>query len=94
MVGISLPTSALVVLHQLARKGPLTPKEICGQVTLAPRTVSAALKKLSSQRLCRRIPNLSDMRQPLYYANVDRIKELHINLDKHQAMMRIYVRAV
>ncbi len=89
---VSLPISALVVLHELTKKGPMSPKQICKEVTLSPRSVSAALRRLKHEQLCRRVPNLNDMRQPLYYANVERMKELQINFEQHRALMQIYLK--
>ena len=75
-MSIELPRSAIIVLDRLASEGPMTPKDISKKVDLAPRTVSFALRKLMGQKLCRKIPNLSDMRQPLYLADSKKAKEL------------------
>jgi DNA-binding MarR family transcriptional regulator len=88
------PISMLVVLHELSRKGPMTPKQLRKEVRLSPRSVSSALRRLTDTDLCKRVPNLSDMRQPLYCANVEKIKELQINFDKERTMMQIYMRPV
>ncbi|MDF1537876.1 MAG: hypothetical protein P1Q69_03130, partial [Candidatus Thorarchaeota archaeon] len=61
--------------------GPMTPKDISNRVDLAPRTVSFALRKLVGQNLCKKIPNLSDMRQPLYLANEDTARELRMKYE-------------
>ncbi|MFW9907399.1 MAG: MarR family transcriptional regulator [Candidatus Thorarchaeota archaeon] len=89
-----LPISALIVLDKLASKGPMTPKQIRGEVTLSPRSVSDALRRLQDKRLCKRIPNLLDMRQPIYSANPEKIRELQINFDHVRAMTRIYMKVV
>ncbi|MFW9909654.1 MAG: MarR family transcriptional regulator [Candidatus Thorarchaeota archaeon] len=81
MTSFQLPRSAIIVLDRLTHDGPLTPKDISTKVDLAPRTVSFALRKLVGQNLCRKIPNLSDMRQPLYLANEDRAKELRMKYE-------------
>ena len=75
-MSIELPRSAIIVLDRLTSEGPLTPKAISSRVDLAPRTVSFALRKLLGQSLCKKIPNLSDMRQPLYAADMERAKAL------------------
>jgi hypothetical protein len=33
------------------------------------------------QKLCKKIPNLTDMRQPLYAADMDRAKELRMKFE-------------
>lgn len=75
-MSIELPRSAIIVLDRLTSEGPMTPKAISSRVDLAPRTVSFALRKLMGQSLCKKIPNLSDMRQPLYAADMERAKAL------------------
>ena len=75
-MSIDLPRSAIIVLNHLENDGPMTPKDISERVNLAPRTVSFALRKLMGQKLCRKIPNLRDMRQPLYLVDEDRATEL------------------
>ncbi|MGY5875504.1 MAG: MarR family transcriptional regulator [Candidatus Thorarchaeota archaeon] len=84
-----LPMSALVVLHELFTKGPMTPKQIRGTVELSPRTVTDALRRLTANRLCQRIPNLNDMRQPLYYADPSKMREMHIDFDFIRAATRM-----
>ncbi|MFW9799615.1 MAG: hypothetical protein ACFFD9_04215 [Candidatus Thorarchaeota archaeon] len=71
-----LPKSALIVLDFLTKKGPHSPKVISKQANLPLRTVSFALRQLRKLQLCRRIPNLGDMRQPLYLADLDRARAL------------------
>ena len=70
-----LSRSALIVLGHLSKNGPMTPKDIGIQAGLAPRTVSFALRKLIKKGLCRKVPNLIDMRKPLYYTDIKRIEE-------------------
>ena len=67
-----LPRSALRILDALAKAGPLSPKEIHRKTKMASRTISFALNKLTHMRLCKRVPNLLDMRQPLYCINDNR----------------------
>ncbi|MHA2084858.1 MAG: MarR family transcriptional regulator [Candidatus Thorarchaeota archaeon] len=85
------PTSILIVLHKLTTKGPMTPKQIRGEVNMSQRTISTALRRLTDDRLCRRMPNLQDMRQPLYYADVERIKELQISFDQERILRKTYL---
>ncbi|MHA1248115.1 MAG: MarR family transcriptional regulator [Candidatus Thorarchaeota archaeon] len=80
-MSLELPRSAIIVLHKLQVEGPLTPKDISQKVDLAPRTVSFALRKLMRHKLCRKIPNLADMRQPLYYVDPDRARELRMKYE-------------
>jgi DNA-binding MarR family transcriptional regulator len=80
-MSLELPRSAIIVLDKLTHDGPLTPKDISTRVDLAPRTVSFALRKLMGQKLCRKIPNLQDMRQPLYLADMERARELRIKFE-------------
>ncbi len=78
---LDLPRSAIIVLDRLVSEGPMTPKDITEKVPLAPRTVSFALRKLMGQKLCRKIPNLRDMRQPLYMVDMERAKELRMKFE-------------
>ncbi|MHA1924455.1 MAG: MarR family transcriptional regulator [Candidatus Thorarchaeota archaeon] len=80
-MSLELPRSAIIVLDKLTHDGPMTPKDISTRVDLAPRTVSFALRKLMGQKLCRKIPNLQDMRQPLYQANAEKAKELRMKFE-------------
>lgn len=80
-MSIELPRSAIIVLDRLTTEGPMTPKDISTKVDLAPRTVSFALRKLMGQKLCKKIPNLTDMRQPLYAADMDRARELRMRFE-------------
>ncbi|MHA1577837.1 MAG: MarR family transcriptional regulator [Candidatus Thorarchaeota archaeon] len=81
MSGFDLPRSAVIVLDRLTSEGPLTPKALSSKVDLAPRTVSFALRKLMGQKLCKKIPNLRDMRQPLYLADAEKAKQLRMKYE-------------
>ncbi len=81
MSGFELPRSAIIVLDRLTSDGPMTPKDISNKVDLAPRTVSFALRKLIGQELCKKIPNLRDMRQPLYLADAEKARELRMKYE-------------
>ncbi len=71
-----LPKSAVIVLKQLVIDGPMCPQDIGRRASLAPRTVSFALRKLMGQKLCRKVPNLQDMRLPLYKPNLEVAHEI------------------
>ncbi|MHA1881754.1 MAG: winged helix-turn-helix transcriptional regulator [Candidatus Thorarchaeota archaeon] len=73
---MQLPRSAYIVLSQLAKDGPLCPIDISERSNLAPRTVSYALRRLTSTKLCKKVPNLRDMRRPLYSPNFDEAREV------------------
>ncbi len=81
MSNFELPRSAVIVLDRLTDEGPMTPKDLSKKVDLAPRTVSFALRKLLGQKLCKKIPNLRDMRQPLYLADAEKARELRMKYE-------------
>jgi DNA-binding MarR family transcriptional regulator len=70
------PKSAISIIGTLAQHGPMCPQEISNELGMAPRTVSFALRKLLKGEILRRIPNLSDMRRPMYHVNVEKAREL------------------
>lgn len=70
------PRSTFAILSTLICEGPMCPKELSVKLDMAPRTVSFALKKLVSEKILRRIPNLLDMRRPKYHVNVEQAKNL------------------
>lgn len=72
----------------------MTPKDIAKEAEFAPRTITYALRCLCDISLCKRLPNLRDMRQPLYYANIDRMKELQIDLSRLIAETRVFLKIV
>ncbi|MHA2241175.1 MAG: hypothetical protein ACXACE_06180 [Candidatus Thorarchaeota archaeon] len=69
-----IPRSALIVLDFLSDNGPLAPRDISRKANLPLRTVSFALRNLMQRKLCRKIPNLSDMRRPLYLADAEKAR--------------------
>ena len=71
-----LPASALSVLECLRARGPLSPKDISRWAKVPIRTVNFAIKKLRKKGLVRRIPNLQDMRSPLYCTDLEAAKEI------------------
>ena len=70
------PKSAMAILGTLVKHGPMCPMEICETLDMAPRTVSFALRKLLGKKLLRKIPNLNDMRRPMYHVNMEAAKDL------------------
>ncbi|MFW9960009.1 MAG: winged helix-turn-helix transcriptional regulator [Candidatus Thorarchaeota archaeon] len=70
------PKSAMKILGTLASDGPMCPLEISEKLNMAPRTVSFALKELVRRQLLRRVPNLLDMRRPMYHVNQELAKDL------------------
>jgi DNA-binding MarR family transcriptional regulator len=83
-MSLELPNSALLVLGRLAAEGPMTPKTIIEKVGLAPRTISFALRTLVREKVIRKTPNLSDMRQPIYHVDMEKVRELQIRFDSGQ----------
>ncbi|MGY5853678.1 MAG: MarR family transcriptional regulator [Candidatus Thorarchaeota archaeon] len=68
--------SALLILDVLNNHGPMPPRAISKKANVPLRTVSFALKQLRSLNLCKRVPNLSDMRQPLYVVDSDKARSV------------------
>jgi DNA-binding MarR family transcriptional regulator len=85
---LDITKSAVVVLFRLAQDGPMCPDEIMKTASLAPRTVTHALRQLLDKKLCVKIPNLNDMRKPLYYVDTDKAKELEMELKRMQIQIR------
>ena len=71
---MKLPYSALLVLDVLSNHGPMPPRDISKKANVPPRTVSFALRQLRRLDLCTRVPNLQDMRQPLYVVDSDKAR--------------------
>ena len=67
-MGPSLTRSEKTVLSILrgSESRGLTPGQIIGEVSFAPRTVRYALRKLLEMKLVKRYPCLEDMRQYVY----------------------------
>lgn len=74
----------MAIIGALAQDGPMCPQEISTKLGMAPRTVSFALRKLLKGNVLRRIPNLSDMRRPMYHVNAEKAREL---LDRYNAQL-------
>ncbi len=89
-----LTPSALVVLDHLAADGPKAPREISRQYEVPLRTVTFALKKLMKLRLLRKVPNLMDMRRPLYHIDNGRVEELQNFIETVRIQSGIHLRAI
>lgn len=65
---MKLTKSQMIVLGILRKTGRdgVTPKQLLGNVSFAPRTVRYALRKLLKKNLIKRVPCLQDMRQWIY----------------------------
>jgi DNA-binding MarR family transcriptional regulator len=75
-LSLEIPDSGIIVLQCLTKNGPMSPGQISIKEKLPLRTVSYALRKLLEWNLLRRIPNLHDMRKPLYDINTEKVKAL------------------
>ena len=89
-----LPRSAIIVLDHLTEHGPMAPRDLSKKSKVPLRTVTFAIQKLVNQRLLRKVPNLMDMRKPLYHANVDRIREVEAEIDRLRIMSGLQMRAI
>ncbi|MBD3407884.1 MAG: winged helix-turn-helix transcriptional regulator [Candidatus Lokiarchaeota archaeon] len=69
-----IPRSALIVLDCLKENGPMPPKDISQKANIPLRTVSFALRKLVGWKICKKIPNLADMRRPLYHVDREKMR--------------------
>jgi DNA-binding MarR family transcriptional regulator len=80
-LSVEIPDSGIIVLQCLTKNGPMSPGQISIKEKLPLRTVSYALRKLLGWNLLRRIPNLHDMRKPLYGINSEKVKALKNSQD-------------
>lgn len=71
-----IPRSTFAILNTLICEGPMCPNELSTKLAMAPRTVSFALRKLLSEKILRRTPNLIDMRRPKYHVNLEQARYL------------------
>ncbi len=94
MLSMDLPRSAVVILDKLAVEGPMSPKMIATKSEIPARTVSFALRSLVREKLCKRVPNLMDMRQPLYHVNDDRVQDCRAHLDRLRIELGVQLRTV
>ena len=89
-----LPRSALILLDHLTEHGPMAPRDLSKKSKIPLRTVTFALKKLVGHSLLRKVPNLMDMRKPLYHANVERIREVEAEIERIRLMVGLQMRAI
>lgn len=83
--------SAILVLDRLAKEGPMSPQDIAKSCGLAMRTVTLALRTLQQSSLCKKSPNLRDMRKPLYRASIDGINHLKMNPEFLRSLANLQV---
>ena len=88
---INLTKSTLIVLNKLTSEGPMYPAEIAKKSGLAMRTVTLALKTLQSGHLCRKVPNLLDMRKPMYHIDQEKVSELQRNMEIWRSMANLHL---
>jgi hypothetical protein len=58
------------------------------------RTVSFALRRLTKAKLCHKTPNLQDMRQPIYHANIKRVAALEKQIEQARIQARAHFRSM
>ena len=87
---INLTKSTLIVLDKLDKEGPMCPQDLAKSSGLAMRTVTLALKTLLTGKLCRRTPNLSDMRKPLYHIDSEKLREYRRNAEIWRSVAHIH----
>ena len=88
---INLTKSTLIVLDKLTTEGPMYPAEIAEKSGLAMRTVTLALKTLQSGHLCRKVPNLLDMRKFMYHIDQEKVNELQKNQEIWRSMVNLHL---
>jgi DNA-binding MarR family transcriptional regulator len=93
-ISSELPPSALMVLDHIASDGPMAPREISRRYDVPLRTVTFALKKLMKLKLLRKVPNLLDMRRPLYHLDKDRLSEMGQKIEMVRIQAGIHLRAI
>jgi DNA-binding transcriptional ArsR family regulator len=89
-----IPKSALVLLAHLDEKEPMAPRQMSKRFNIPLRTVSFALKRLRENKLIVRVPNLFDMRQPLYRVNNEHVRELRKTLEEIKIKTAMHMRAI
>ena len=76
----TLPPSAIAVLSVLEDGSPKTFKDMTEQVSIAPRTVRYALKRLKENGLVIEKFNFRDARQVLYMKKIQSESETHAEM--------------
>ncbi len=89
-----IPRSALILLDHLRENGPMAPRDIAKKAKIPLRTVTFAIQKLLKIQLLRKVPNLMDMRKPLYHPNLERIREVETEIDKIRILTGLQMRAI
>ena len=89
-----IPRSALILLDHLTEHGPMAPRDLSKKSNIPLRTVTFALKKLVGHKLLRKVPNLMDMRKPLYHADVERIQEVEAEIERLRIMVGLQMRVI
>jgi DNA-binding Lrp family transcriptional regulator len=70
-----LVKSSMILAKDLEKNGPGIPKDLAKRVHMQPRTLSFAIKKLHGLGIIKKIPNLQDMRCPIYAIDEGRWKD-------------------
>ena len=89
-----IPKSAMLLLAHLDKKEPMAPRQMSKRFNIPLRTVSFALKRLREHHLIVRVPNLFDMRQPLYRVNEQHIREMRKKLEEIKIKSAMHMRAI
>ncbi len=89
-----IPKSALILLAHLDEKEPMAPRQMSRKFNIPLRTVSFALKRLREYELIVRVPNLIDMRQPLYQINSEEVRQLRKTLEEIKVKAAMHIRAI
>ena len=69
-----LPDSCMNVYEVILTEGPLNSKEIVSKVSCSTRSVRYALKRLLEHEYVEKQPHLKDMRQTLYFVNINKLQ--------------------
>ncbi|MBD3407717.1 MAG: hypothetical protein GF411_16485 [Candidatus Lokiarchaeota archaeon] len=89
-----LPKSAIIVLDHLKSGGPQSPQDISSRTKMPLRTVTFALKRLLKIKFCKRIPNLLDMRRPLYAVDGSKKHDVRETLETVRAQETLRIKRV
>jgi DNA-binding MarR family transcriptional regulator len=88
---LQITKSAVIVFFRLAQDGQMCPHQIMETAGLPPRTVTNALRQLLDNELCKRIPNLNDMRKPLYCVDKRKAREIERELEAIHSQIRMHL---
>ena len=81
-MSVEIPKSVLFIMDFLKENGPMAPREIARKAEIPLRTVSFALRRMTKLQLCKRIPNLQDMRRPLYHVDGEKCRAVFMKYGK------------